>query len=217
MEPTHVLFDGSEPPSPGGLSIRTSVPSSLDNSPAHPAIVLDVARSPFPRAQSPRLPTPMSLYSSPSSPATMSTSTLSERSSLPSRRPSPALGASQALTSAYNTPLGGSMVSDNGRDASDAAPSLSGSRVQSPFSDLYEVETHSSPEHIWAGSPRARSPSIASDVTLDSDDEFDMLSPRSGMFSPSSRADEDLFDVTSQHGSEVSWTGVGRSRSPVDF
>ena len=49
-----------------------------------------------------------------------------------------------------------------------------------------------------------------------SDEEFDVLSPRSGMFSPSirnSHLDDDPFEVGSQHESEVSWASVGR-RSP---
>ncbi|RPD67403.1 hypothetical protein L227DRAFT_538536 [Lentinus tigrinus ALCF2SS1-6] len=222
MEPTHVIFDGSEPPSPGH-SIRTSVPSSMDNSPAHPAIVLQpVPRSPSPssRVASPRLPTPMSLYSGPSSPSI----TLSERSSLSSRRPTPDLSASQASPSAFHTPLGGSVLFEDGRVVNDP-PTDSTSRIQSPFSDIHSVGARSSsPEHVSAarspfGSPRVQSPSIASDLTLDSDDEFDVLSPRSGMFSPASRAsrDDDPFDVVSQHGSEASWASVDGRHSPIDF
>ena len=228
MEPTHVIFDTSEPSSPGGQSIRTSASSSLGNSPAHPAIILQpvVPRSPSPssRLASPRLPTPMSLYSAPSSPSMTPPTALSERSPLSSRRPPPDLSASQSSPSAFHTPLGGSLISDNGRVLNEL-PTNSASRIQSPFSDIHSVDARSSPEHVFAarspfGSPRVQSPSISSDITLDSDDEFDVLSPRSGMFSPASRAarvDDDPFDVVSQHGSEASWASVDGRHSPIDF
>ena len=219
MAPTHVLFDTDEPPSPGAHSIRTSASPSIENSPAHPLIGLQPAtpRSPPRRPLSPRLPTPMSNYSSPSPRALTPNTLLSERSPLSSRRPTPDVGSSQAFTSAYNTPLGGSMVSENGRDV----PSHPSTRIQSPFSDIHSVDAHSSPEQVPTFrspivSPRVQSPSIGSDITLDSDDDFDVLSPRSGIFSPPNRVDDDLFDTASQHGSEMSWASVGR-RSPVDF
>ena len=99
-------------------------------------------------------------------------------------------------------------------------------RQQSPFSDVHVVSARSSPEHVLVA-PGTRSPSMASDLTLGSDDEFDVLSPRSGMFSPSpslslhSRgppSDGDPFEVGSQYGgSEAeSWASVGR-RSPTEF
>lgn len=228
MEPTHVLFDTSEPPSPGGHSIRTSAPTSADNSPAHPTIVLQQAAphspSPSSRIESPRLPTPMSLYSAPSSPSMTPATT---RSPLSSRRPTPDLSASQASPSAFHTPLGGSLITDYGRVINDPlSQSIPTSRIQSPFSDIHSVDARSSsPEHVSAvrspfGSPRVQSPSIGSDLTLDSDDEFDVLSPRSGIFSPASRAsrvDDDPFDVGSQHGSEASWASVDGRHSPIDF
>ncbi|KAI0371494.1 hypothetical protein BV20DRAFT_965239 [Pilatotrama ljubarskyi] len=224
MAPTHVIFDNSEPPSPGTRSSSGSSPSSsAGNSPSHPTIVLSEAqpragKSPSPpRAMSPRLPTPMSNYSSISSRAVTPTTTLSERSPLSSRRPTPDISASQALTSAYNTPLGGSLISDRARSPSDVHSFLA-SRPQSPFSDIHSVDARSSPEHVSFArspipSPRVQSPSIGSDLTMDSDEEFDILSPRSGMFSPPSRVDDFLNDGASQHGSDASWASVGR-RSP---
>ncbi|KAI0355436.1 hypothetical protein OH77DRAFT_1589897 [Trametes cingulata] len=227
MSPTHVIFDNSESSSPGARSSPGSSPgSSVRNSPSHPAIVLSEPQpraakspSPPPRAISPRLPTPMSNYSSISSRAVSPTTTLSERSPLSSRRPIPDISASQALTSAYNTPLGGSVVSDRARSPSDVH-SFPASRIQSPFSDIHSVDARSSPEHVSfarspIASPRVQSPSIGSDLTMDSDEEFDILSPRSGMFSPPSRVDAFLYDDASQHGSDASWASVGR-RSP-DF
>ncbi|KAI0751194.1 hypothetical protein C8Q80DRAFT_1156005 [Daedaleopsis nitida] len=221
ITPTHVIIDGSEPPSPGGRSIRTSAPPSVDNSPAHSVIGLQPPspRSPSPRADSPRMLTPISNSSSLSSPVMTPATTLSERSPLSSRRPTPDIAASQPLTSAYNTPLGGSMVSEDGRLPHDVQ-SFPSTRIQSPFSDIYSVDAHSSPEQVFTFTSPAqvRSPSIGSDLTLDSDDEFDILSPRTGIFSPdvASHVDDDLFDAASQHGSETSWASVGR-RSPVDF
>ncbi|TFK94861.1 hypothetical protein K466DRAFT_508616 [Polyporus arcularius HHB13444] len=227
LEPTHVLFNTSEPPSPGGHSIRTSAPPSLDNSPAHPTVILEqqanYSPSPSSRIMSPRLLTPMSLYSEPSSPSMTPATT---RSPLSSRRPTPDLSASLASPSAFHTPLGGSVLYDHDRVLNDPlSQSIPTSRIQSPFSDIHSVDARSSPEHISAarspfGSPQIQSPSIGSDLTLDSDDEFDIMSPRSGIFSPASRAshvDDDPFDVVSQHGSEASWSSVDGRHSPVDF
>ena len=117
------------------------------------------------------------------------------------------------------------MVFDDGHPMNDPLTNPV-SRIQSPISDIHSVDARSnSPEHVFAarspfGSPRVQSPSIASDLTLDSDDEFDVLSPRSGMFSPASgaaRVDDDPFDVVSQHGSEASWASVDGRHSPIDF
>ena len=233
MTPTHVLFDTSPPPSPSGQSTRTSVSSSLNGSPARPQISLSEPQPPSSmpplqpvRVMSPRLPTPMSDYSLPSSRSMTPTTTASEGSPLSPARPLPNLSASLAVPSSYNTPLGGSLVSEVGPAPAYTDPLLNpGSRVQSPFSDIYSVDARSSsPEYVPAphsagapfASPRVQSPSIASDFTLDSDEEFDVLSPRSGMFSPSTREshlDDDPFEVGSQHESEVSWASVGR-RSP---
>ena len=88
-------------------------------------------------------------------------------------------------------------------------------RQQSPFSDIHVVSARSSPEHVLVA-PGTRSPSMASDLTLGSDDEFDVLSPRSGMFSPARSASPgDLLDPF-EAASEASWASVGR-RSPTDF
>lgn len=110
------------------------------------------------------------------------------------------------------------MVSERSQTPSDIH-SFPVSRIQSPFSDIHSVDARSTPEHINSRSPvvspRVQSPSIGSDLTMDSDDEFDILSPRSGMFSPPSQVHNTLFfrDDASQHGSDVSWASVGR-RSP---
>ncbi|KAI9057637.1 hypothetical protein FKP32DRAFT_1598038 [Trametes sanguinea] len=221
MSPTHVIFDTSEPPSPGGRSSSRSTPlSSKHNSPSQQRAVLPGPRSivvkspsPPPRTNSPRLPTPMSNYT-PASSRAMTPSTFSERSS---GRSTPDIGASQALTSAYNTPLGGSAVLSQRSTTPSDIHSFPSSRVQSPFSDIHSVDARSSPEHVYAHSPitspRVQSPSIASDLTMDSDDEFDILSPRSAMFSPPSHVGGLFHDNVSQHGSDVSWASVGR-RSP---
>ncbi|EJF62209.1 hypothetical protein DICSQDRAFT_169240 [Dichomitus squalens LYAD-421 SS1] len=226
MTPTHVIADTSSPPSPGGQSIRTSAPSA-DNSPTRPHISLF---EPQPstrshRLMSPRLPTPVSNYSLSSSRAMTPTSTLSEHSPVSSRQLSPDLGASLALPSSYNTPLDRSTISE-----ADPAPAYTDPLLNpgSPFSDIHSVEARHSPEYTspsyspgaLIGSPRMGSPSISSDFTVDSDDGFDVLSPRSGMFSPStrnSRLDDDPFEVGSQHESEVSWTSVGRRSPPPQF
>ncbi|KAI0832855.1 hypothetical protein BC628DRAFT_1348640 [Trametes gibbosa] len=224
MDPTHVIFDSSEPPSPGGRSSSASSRSSPANSPLHPHIVLSEpgprvaqSQSPLPRVSSPRLPTPVSNYSPISSRAITPASTISGRSSFSSGRPTPDIGVSQVLTSAYNTPLGGSVISERGRSPA-GVQSFPVSRIQSPFSDIHSVDARSSPEYVYARSPitspRVQSPSIGSDITMDSDDEFDILSPRSGMFSPPSRVDNFYhFDAPSHHGSDASWASVGR-RSP---
>ncbi|KAH9854920.1 hypothetical protein C2E23DRAFT_752344 [Lenzites betulinus] len=223
MDPTHVLFDTTEPPSPGGRSSSGSSISSRASSPLQPSITISepqprVAKSssPLPRALSPRLPTPMSNYS-PISSRAITPSTLSERSPFSSGRPTPDLGVSQVIASAYNTPLGGSVISERGRSPAEAQ-AYPGSRIQSPFSDIHSVDARSSPEQVYARSPitspRVQSPSIGSDVTMDSDDEFDILSPRSGMFSPPTQVHNFYhFDAPSQHGSDASWASVGR-RSP---
>ncbi|EIW61422.1 uncharacterized protein TRAVEDRAFT_143156 [Trametes versicolor FP-101664 SS1] len=221
MSPTHVLFDTSEPPSPGvrSSSSLSSAPSSLNSSPSHPIIELSEpqprvaeAASPPPRGMSRGLPTPMSNFSPLSSRAATPSTTLSDHSVFSSRRPTPDISASQALTSAYNTPLGGSVISDCGRPVEDIQ-SLPGSRIQSPFSDIHSVDARSTPEHVFARSPitspRVQSPSIGSDLTMDSDDEFDILSPRSGMFSPPSRVGDFHFDGAS----DASWMSAGR-RTP---
>ncbi|OSD04416.1 hypothetical protein PYCCODRAFT_1443724 [Trametes coccinea BRFM310] len=221
MSPTHVIFDNSEPPSPGGRSSSGSSPlSSKHSSPSQQTAVLPGPRSivvkspsPPPRNMSPRLPTPMSNYTPVSSRA-MTPSTFSERSS---GRLSPDLGASQALTSAYNTPLGGSAVLSQRSATPSDIHSFPSSRVQSPFSDIHSVDARSSPEYIHAQSPitspRVQSPSMGSDLTMESDDEFDILSPRSAMFSPPSHVGGLFRDDVSQHGSDASWASVGR-RSP---
>ncbi|OJT09022.1 hypothetical protein TRAPUB_47 [Trametes pubescens] len=158
------------------------------------------------------LPTPMSNFSPLSSRAATPSTVLSDQSVFSSRRPTPDISASQALTSAYNTPLGGSVVSDRGRPLEDIQ-SFPASRIQSPFSDIHSVDARSTPEHVFAPSPitspRVQSPSIGSDLTMDSDDEFDILSPRSGMFSPPSRVGDFHFDGAS----DASWASAGR-RTP---
>ncbi|KAJ8489263.1 hypothetical protein ONZ51_g3023 [Trametes cubensis] len=223
MSPTHVLFDTSEPPSPSGRSSTLSSPhSSNHNSPSPQIITLSDPQSrtqkspsPPPRVVSPRLPTPMSNFSPVSTRAVTPSTAFS---AISSRRPTPDISASQALTSAYNTPLGGSVVSERSQTPSDIH-SFPGSRIQSPFSDIHSVDARSSPEQVYTrspvASPRVQSPSIGSDLTMDSDDEFDILSPRSGMFSPPSQVHNTLFfpDDASQHGSDVSWASVGR-RTP---
>ncbi|KAI0650865.1 hypothetical protein C8Q79DRAFT_998612 [Trametes meyenii] len=222
MDPTHVIFDNSEPSSPGGHSSSTSLGSSPNNSPARPTLAISepqprTAKSPSiqPRNISPRLPTPMSNFSPVSSRAISPTTTFSDRSAFSSRRRTPDLNASQALTSAYNTPLGGSVISDRARSPSDVH-SFPASRIQSPFSDIHSVDARSSPAHVTfarspIASPRVQSPSIGSDLTMDSDDEFDILSPRSGMFSPPSRVNDFIYhESSSQNGSEASWASIGR-------
>ncbi|CDO75208.1 hypothetical protein BN946_scf184794.g15 [Trametes cinnabarina] len=216
MTPTHVIFDTSEPPSPGGRSsIRSTPLSSKNSSPSQPRAVIPGPRSvvvklpsPPPRNISPRLPTPMSNYT-PASSRAISPATLLERSSTD-------VFAPQASTSAYNTPVGGSIISQRSTSRGDIH-SFPSSRGQSPFSEIHSVDARDSPEHIHArspvASPRVQSPSIGSDLTMESDDEFDILSPRSGMFSPSNRVHVFLRDDVSQHGSDVSWASVGR-RSP---
>ncbi|KAI0677678.1 hypothetical protein C8Q78DRAFT_1074365 [Trametes maxima] len=225
MAPTHVIFDNFEPPSPGGHSSSTSLGTSPNDSPAHTTIAISEPQprpakspSPPPRNISPRLPTPMSNFSPVSSRAISPTTTFSDQSAFSSRRPTPDLNASQALTSAYNTPLGGSAISDRSRSPSDIH-SFPASRIQSPFSDIHSVDARSSPEHVTfarspIASPRVQSPSIGSDLTMDSDDEFDILSPRSGMFSPPGRVNDFIYhESASQHGSEASWASIGR-RTP---
>ena len=236
MSPTHVIFDTSAPSSPGGQSIRTSVLPSLDNSPAYPSMSLSepseprrATRSPTPSPQvmSPnvRLPTPLS-DDYPSPRATPPPTMLFERSPLSMRQPPADLSASFPASTSYNTPLGGSLLSEAGGARAYTDPLLNpgagGSRVQSPFSDIHAADAWaSSPEHVSpvAGSAQpaflddVRSPSMASDLTLDSDEDFDVMSPRSGMFSPTGRNshvdDDDPFEVGSQHESEASWTSVG--------
>lgn len=236
MSPTHVIFDTSAPSSPGGQSIRTSVLPSLDNSPAYPSMTLSepseprrATRSPTssPQVMSPnvRLPTPLS-DDYPSPRATPPPTMLFERSPLSMRQPPADLSASFPASTSYNTPLGGSLLSEAGGARAYTDPLLNpgagGSRVQSPFSDIHAADAWaSSPEHVSpvAGSAQpaflddVRSPSMASDLTLDSDEDFDVMSPRSGMFSPTGRNshvdDEDPFEVGSQHESEASWTSVG--------
>ncbi|KAI0638611.1 hypothetical protein C8Q77DRAFT_1091941 [Trametes polyzona] len=219
MSPTHVLFDTSEPPSPGARSSSSlSSHSSLErNSPLStirlpdPSPRIERSPSPPPRVISPRLPTPMSNFSPVSSRAITPTTTLSDVSAVSSRRATPDITASRALTSAYNTPLGGSVISERGRSLNDMQL-FPASRIQSPFSDIHSVDARSSPEHVYARSPdvspRVQSPSIGSDLTMDPDDEFDILSPRSGMFSPPSRTGDFHYAA-----SDASWASVGR-RSP---
>ncbi|KAI0774715.1 hypothetical protein BD413DRAFT_472337 [Trametes elegans] len=226
LSPTHVIFDHSEPTSPDALSSLSSSPrSSPAHSPARSTVVLSepqprVAKPPSPPvcSISPRLPTPMSSYSPVSSRA-MSPAAMSERSSLSSRGIALHLAASQALSSAsaYDTPLGGSAFSERSRTPTEVQ-SIAVSRMQSPFSDIHSVDARGSPEHVtFAPSPvvttRVRSLSVSSGVTMHSDDDFDILSPRSGMFSPPSRVDDFFYDGASQHGSEGSWASVGR-RTP---
>ncbi len=237
MTPTHVIADMSAPSSPGGQSIRTSVLPSLDNSPVYPSRSLSEPSEPQPtvsmsstpssQVMSPRvrLPTPVS-DDYPLSPRATPPNTMPpERSPLSTRQPRD-LSASIPVSTSFNTPLGGSLFSDAGgaRAHTDPLMNPEGSRVQSPFSDIYSVDAraHSpgniSPAGAQTTSPDdVRSPSMASDMTLDSDDEFDVMSPRSGMFSPSSRnarVDDDPFEVGSEHESEASWTSVG-PRSPT--
>ncbi|KAI8989845.1 hypothetical protein BD414DRAFT_522104 [Trametes punicea] len=219
VTPTHVISNTSDTSSPTGRSSTNSSPRSPKrNSPSQLMVVLPapqprVEKLPLapPRAMSPRLPTPLSNYSATSSRATTPSTTFSEWSS---RRPTSDIQAAQALTSAYNTPLGGSVISERSPTPSDAQ-SFPSSRIQSPFSDIYSIDAWSGPEHMNARSPnvspRVRSPSIRSDLTLDSDDGFDILSPRSGMFSPPSRVDGFFHDDVSQHGSDVSWASIGRT------
>ncbi|KAI1795054.1 hypothetical protein LXA43DRAFT_1072153 [Ganoderma leucocontextum] len=241
MEPTHVIVDPSAPSSPGGQSIRTSALPSVDNSPAYPSMSLSepsepqsaVSKSPTPSPQvmSPkvRLPTPMSDDYLPSPRTTPPNTMLLERSPLSMRQPPADLSASLPVSTSYNTPLGGSLQTDAGGARAHTDPLLNpeGSRVQSPFSDIYSVDARAhSPEYFSPAGAHTtypedvRSPSMASDLTLDSDEEFDVMSPHSGMFSPSStnvHVDDDPFEVGSQHGSEVSWTSVGRHSPTQPF
>ena len=240
MSPTHVIADTSAPSSPGGQSIRTSALPSADNSPAYPSMSLYesselpsvASKSPTPSLQvmSPtaRLPTPVSDNYPPSPRATPPPTMPPGRSPLSMRQPPADLSASLPNSTSYNTPLGGSLLSDVGGARAHTNPLLNAAdlRVQSPFSDAHSVDPwlsspeHASPARTQPTSPDdVRSPSMASDLTLDSDEDFDIMSPRSGMFSPPSRnahVDEDPFEIGSQHESEASWTSVGhRAHSPT--
>ncbi|PIL37568.1 hypothetical protein GSI_01262 [Ganoderma sinense ZZ0214-1] len=197
----YVIFDTSLPSSPGGQSIRTSVLPSLDNSPAYPSMSLSEPSEPQQAASKSLTPSPqvMSLNvrplvrQLPVASCHPSPTMLLERSPLSMRQLPGDLSASLPVSTSYNTPLGGSLLSEAGAAPPNAHPlSSPGRMVRSPDD--------------------VRSPSMASDLTLDSDEDFDVMSPRSGMFSPTrqhAHADDDPFEVGSQHESEASWTSVG--------
>ncbi|GBE80200.1 hypothetical protein BKA93DRAFT_926731 [Sparassis latifolia] len=233
LSPTHVLFDSSAPSSPVSPLERPSLPSSprsigehsVSASPSTSVHSLS-GRHQTPqvafRVTSPRLPTPISNYSDPSSRALTPniTDIGSSVSSGSSKASTPGASDINIPASMYNTAM--MDTSELGHGATVLANPTS--RSHSPFSDVYSVETHSS----GSTSPDVRSPNIGSDFDLPSDDDYDVLSPRSGMFSPGSAQEvlsphfgmldaggghEDVSDARSQQGSEASWASVGR-RTP---
>ncbi|KAH9939270.1 uncharacterized protein BXZ73DRAFT_43765 [Epithele typhae] len=218
-QPTHILFDSSAPSSPGGFS---SGEMSFSNSPAQPSIGLSTINASTSKSSAPpqdphhRLPTPVSERSVLSPVPRAATPRTAQAPRFPlSARESPEADLAASRFSAYTTPIAGSLLDD---DSHLRGLPQSGSRIQSPFSDIHSADARSSPEAPAAACSPVfpASPSVGSDLTLDSDEEFDVMSPRSAMFSPPAHAEDiDPFELAS-HGSEASWASVGR-RSPVDF
>lgn len=239
MSPTHVIFDSSLPSSPtssAGSSefkgrIAPDVPPVRSPSRVSPERY-QLPRFDSPVMLSPRLPTPISNISGPSSRALTPTLTdLGSHHSFPSSRASsPDASAPYVPASMYNTALMGSMhgVLESAYNGDDMdSVTAASSRAISPFSDIYSAAarspTYSAAPRSPTYSATARSPVIVSPMVLspvysdlelaseDSDDD-DLLSVRSGMFSPGA-AREINFDAESHDGSEASWASVGR-RSP---
>ncbi|KAH9931779.1 hypothetical protein B0H21DRAFT_699781 [Amylocystis lapponica] len=215
LSPTHVLFDSSAPTSPlspsgdrSGLSspvapgIRAargpSVVSRASPRPQHSA------RLDSPAAPSPRLPTPISNVSPSLRALTPTLTDVGSHRSFPSSRASsPDVHMPESM---YNT----AFMSDSGHTADDMlSVTAASSRSVSPFSDGYSAIARSP----TIRSPMVLSPHSDSDLELSSDGDDDVLSLRSGMFSPGSGAREVHFDVRSHDGSEAGWASVGR-RSP---
>ncbi|OBZ70378.1 hypothetical protein A0H81_09805 [Grifola frondosa] len=227
ISPTHVIFDSSVPPSPSSLegrsissspvsSHRSSVQSSTANSPSPLVIRLAESRQPLhnmSRNSSPRLPTPISNSSVVSTRALTPNvtdegsfhSAYSSRGSTLHVSPvtGPAVPSSEVHIAAGTDVLSPSPIHLN-------IPLAALQRTESPFSDIFSVATSGTMSSM--GSPRVRSPNTDSGLDLPSDEEFDVLSPRSGMFSPPSVPGDDLFDLASD---ASSWASVGhRSPSP---
>ncbi|KAH9833858.1 uncharacterized protein C8Q71DRAFT_772833 [Rhodofomes roseus] len=234
MSPTHVIFDSSAAstpttPSSSGSRLQSprgaatpllqtpSVPSpksrpssvaslNVAHIPPTPVSIRSVASS---RVQSPHMMDAMSSRSSsPDVPAMYNTALMGSIGNLSDR------------ASATATSIPASRVQSPFSDYHLAAPvpSLPPSRIQSPFSDIHAVIARSPTLTARSGmtSPFSQMSEPMSDFDLPSDSEDDVMSLRSGMFSPnvSSRQEERAFDVLSIHGSEgSSWGSVGR-RTP---
>jgi len=116
----------------------------------------------------------------------------------------------------YNTAPMGLIHEPADRQRLQGMTSVAGSRVVSPFSDFHSVGARSPTLTHRSGmsSPVMNFSESESDFDLASDDEFDVLSPRSGMFSPPSPGGREhlTFDVGSIDGSEV-W-GNAQRRTP---
>lgn len=89
--------------------------------------------------------------------------------------------------------------------------------MQSPFSDIHAVTAHSPTLSARSGamSPYSQLSETMSEFDLPSDSEDDVVSMRSGMFSPNVaiHQEELAFEVLSTRGSDDSWGSVGR-RTP---
>ncbi|KAI0940345.1 hypothetical protein AcV5_001479 [Taiwanofungus camphoratus] len=223
ISPTHVIFDSSAPPSP----ISPSEGRSQQESPVHtagPSTVSTPLHAMKPVSQSCSSPVALPMVSSPRLSASMLIPSIGSvmtpnldhavsTRSFPSSRSSTPDGPAMDNT-AVVTPTDRTLISHH---EVLGMPSFPVSRSESPFSDVYSAVARSTTLNSSRSntpSPILRSPS-ESELGLNSDSDDDVLSLRSGMFSPSIGAyDERALHVQSPFGSEASsWASVGR-RTP---
>ncbi|EPT00858.1 hypothetical protein FOMPIDRAFT_1036605 [Fomitopsis schrenkii] len=233
ISPTHVIFDSSLPSTP------TSPSDSESRLQSPRAVAAPVLHSPSPRTR----PASVASHDAPQIPPTPISFRFLDSSRIQSPNMMDMISSrssSPDVAAMYNTALMGSVGNLSGRAdvsprtaPSDSGPSiqsplfgyqlaapipsLPASRMQSPFSDIHAVTAHSPTLSARSGamSPYSQLSETMSEFDLPSDSEDDVVSMRSGMFSPNVaiHQEELAFEVLSTRGSDDSWGSVGR-RTP---